>query len=121
MFAGASLYPAFYKEKVNVAILLAPVACYHDTASKFAKFIANKPHRILLEKIFNHFHIWNLYPWTWWHNPTVDKICRILFDGKLCNNFRTDMDPKIDNMAREDMVLSVWPAGAGYKCRFHYI
>ena len=39
LFAGASLMPEFYKNKINVAILLAPAASMADIKNKFLNFM----------------------------------------------------------------------------------
>ena len=118
------MIPDFYEEKPNVAILLAPVASCFNDPNKFHKFIASKEPRMFVEQILETFKIYNLYPYHLLHNPTVKTlwdICGLVFGKQKCHDRFSILDPKIDCMEREDVGLSNFPAGAGYKCELHYM
>ena len=76
---------------------------------------------MIIEKLIDTFHVYNFYPWEIYHNPVLDKVCSLPLIGNLCHKLNgRQFDPDIDAMEREDMVLSNFPAGAGWKTQIHY-
>lgn len=120
--AGASLMPDFYKQKVNLAVFLAPPASLKYNGMPLMEIAAIKINRDLIVSVLDTIKLWDILPYDYVQSGVASTFCN-LFDGKICDlmmSFFTDADPSIDNMERRDMYMSNMPAGAGYKCTLHY-
>jgi hypothetical protein len=61
--AGASLIPEFYKEKVNVAVLLAPPASLKNNQISIFRLLAQKTNRVILTDACEAIGLYNLMPY----------------------------------------------------------
>lgn len=120
--AGASLIPDFYKEKVNLAVLLAPPASMKNNRVGFLNLLSLKINRQIIVALLETIHMYNLLPYNFLNTGVATLVCN-LFDGKLCDllmSLFADEDPTIDYTDRYDVYMSNLPSGAGYKNFLHY-
>lgn len=102
LMAGAALLPAYYQQKIKVAIMLAPLGSMKDTQSKLLRFMANKVHRAIVNSFVETIRVYNLLPYNFAVTKKADKLCNI-FQGKMCDliiSLFTDSNSTIDNLAR---------------------
>mmetsp|Transcript_35515 Transcript_35515/g.54332 ORF Transcript_35515/g.54332 Transcript_35515/m.54332 type:complete len:452 (+) Transcript_35515:19-1374(+) len=122
IMAGASLIPDYYKEKLNLAVLLAPPAGMSNNSVMALRIMSIKANRIIIENTLNVIHLWDILPYNFLTTGVASAFCA-LFNGKLCNMIMAifmDEDPDIDYTERYDMYMSNLPAGAGYRDLLHY-
>lgn len=122
IMAGAPLIPEYYKEKMLLAIFLAPPAAMSNNSVALLGFLAQKVNRIIIEALLNTIHLWNIIPYDYVNQDITIVLCD-LFDGKFCDyamSLFADADPTIDYTERYDMYMSNLPSGAGYKNWLHY-
>lgn len=121
IMAGASLMPEFYNKKINVGLLLAPVAATSNIKIGFIDIIAKYALQETIEAI-EVTHAWNLTPYGSLKAHAETKVCQ-LFDGKFCDlilEYIADRDPSVDYTPRYDVYASNSPSGGGYKSYAHY-
>ena len=114
--------PDFYKEKLNVAVLLAPAISMKNNKLVLLDILAIKMNRIILEGLMDTIRMWNIIPYGYATNGAASLLCN-LFDGKFCNllmSLFTTEDPTIDYTPRFDVYMSFLPSGAGYRNFIHY-
>jgi len=119
--AGGSLLPQYYKEKMNLAVLLAPPATLYYNNITGATLLAKKSVQELLIEGGKLVHLYNILSWRWTHKP-CEFFCT-LFDGKLCDvmlHFLMNLDPSTDNHSRYGAAFSNLPSGASWKSFLHY-
>ena len=120
-FIGASLKADYYKEKVGISFLLAPIARLDHTTISALRLLA-KPWAVsLLNKAIKSLHLYDLMP----NNPSVSiltsSLCKAL--PSVCDLITSgfwDPDSKIDNLSRVADKMSKSPFGTGYRCIIHY-
>jgi len=120
--AGGALKPDYYKQKMNIAFLLAPPAALSHNDVTIINLMAFKPNRVIITTTLDTIHMWNIIPYNYLTSKTAQIFCG-LFDGKICNwimSLFADEDPDIDYTERYDMYMSNLPSGAGYKNYLHY-
>ena len=122
LMAGAALMPDFYKSKVNVALLLAPVSSLKNCPLLLLNLLAIPINRVILTSLLETIGMYNLLPYGYATSGVASLVCN-LFDGRFCNllmaMFMND-DPSIDYTPRFDMYMSNLPSGAGYRNFIHY-
>ena len=120
--AGAALMPDFYKEKMNVCVLLAPPASMKNNSVALLNLMALSINRAIITSMVETVHLYSLLPYNYLNTGVASLFCN-LFDGTICTLLMqafADGDPTIDNTDRYDVYMSNLPAGAGYRNIVHY-
>lgn len=78
--SGASLVPEFYKEKLNVAVFLAPPASMKNTTSAAFKMMGNPQNRALLTQVMDAIGFYNFLPYNYMLSKPAQVLCSLL-DG----------------------------------------
>jgi len=120
MFIGLTMNNAYFKEKVNVFIALAPVARLDHTMSELLKLTASSVN-IIEDVVVDTFHYYDFFPPNWAQDVITEMFCDLLLG--ICEDFLAlfaDLDPSVDNMDRINTYLTHVPSGAGYKSFVHY-
>ena len=97
--AGAHFLPEYYKDKINLAVFLAPPASMKYNSNKIIKAVAHELIRDFTCEILDVIKVWNLIPYDFKFSEVNVKICE-LFDGKICELLMKsafDNDPNIDD------------------------
>jgi len=63
MFAGASLIPDYFKQKVNLFVALAPIASVHNIKGGAAKIA---PYWREIKFAAERLHLYNIFGLNWW-------------------------------------------------------
>jgi len=119
-FIGLTMKYAYFKEKVNVFVALAPVARLDNTMATFLKIWAAQS-TLIKDIIVDFLHYYNIFPRNWVQDTATETFCFLLKD--VCKAFLElflDLDPNVDNLDRLTTYLSMLPSGAGYKSFAHY-
>jgi pimeloyl-ACP methyl ester carboxylesterase len=122
IMSGASLIPEYYKQKLNVAVLLAPPASMKNNKVLLLELMSLPVNRSIITAMIETIHLYSVLPYGYLTTGVATLFCN-LFDGILCDlvmKMFTDADPKIDNTSRYDVYMSNLPAGAGYRNLIHY-
>lgn len=107
---GAALMPEYWKENINVAIALAPVANLVHCPLKALQKASEHIH--LVEFIVvNRLHLYNMFPPVPRIDHAVDLFCDI-FD-EVCDEilYWLASGNKVDNPDRKQMYISNLPSG----------
>jgi len=119
MFIGTSMNPEYWKEKVNLAVALAPIANLKHTTADFLHLLSDFAVEIGDAAAMLHFY--NILPPSGVESEAEIIFCK-MFEW-LCNivlDMFADDDPKVDNTDRYPTALSNEPSGAGYMNFLHY-
>eukprot|EP00352_Strombidinopsis_acuminata_P002349 CAMPEP_0176379592 /NCGR_PEP_ID=MMETSP0126-20121128/30467_1 /TAXON_ID=141414 ORGANISM="Strombidinopsis acuminatum, Strain SPMC142" /NCGR_SAMPLE_ID=MMETSP0126 /ASSEMBLY_ACC=CAM_ASM_000229 /LENGTH=213 /DNA_ID=CAMNT_0017742433 /DNA_START=549 /DNA_END=1190 /DNA_ORIENTATION=- len=119
MFIGSSMQPDYWKEKVNLAVALAPIANLHHTTADFLHLLSDMSKEIGDAAALLHFY--NIVPPSGMESEAEVIFCTMF--RWLCNialDMFADDDPSVDNQSRLDVALSMVPSGAGYMDFLHY-
>lgn len=119
MFAGATLKPEYYKEKVNLFVALAPIAFMSNTTAKPFKW-ASKYWK-LLQATTKKMGIYDVVAPGWAEDQAYETFCKVL--GGFCEEYikiLMDLNPDVDNWSRMNVYNANAPAGAGYRTIVHY-
>lgn len=118
---GASLLPEWYKENINVAILLAPIGRLDHTTAPFMKLMSNPLNVDASTKeaeLVGYYDVFSPNPY---FAAITGAFCSVLTE--LCSLAMAavcETDPNIDNMDRIKTYTSFFPSGAGYELMTHY-
>jgi pimeloyl-ACP methyl ester carboxylesterase len=118
---GSSLKPDYFKEKINFAGLLAPIARLDHNEATGLSFLAKPVNIKLIEKVIVDglgFYNWDTKTQVGQHALSV--FCG-LFDG-VCSELSKFMtlNPEVDNTDRLTTYISFLPAGNGWRNFAHY-
>jgi len=120
--AGASLLPAYYKEKMNIAFFLAPPAAMKLTPNIALQVLSKPFYQSAITFVLDTIHVWNFLPYNYWGSEATSLICKT-FNGKICDwaiSSLFDLDPSIDLTERYDVFVSNIPAGSSAFNLAHY-
>ena len=118
-FLGASLLPDYFREKINLSILLAPVA--KTTHIPINSIQDAAPHVYEIQKALDLIGMYNLIPPQPVGSHALDSFCSIPFVKEICRDIEgIILDPEIWNMDRLPEFFSFMPSGAGYRTFVYY-
>lgn len=113
------MLPEYYESKVNVFAALTPIVRLDHTTSEGLKELAEnldllKYLAIDVAEMYNFFDPVDL-------GDSVYQFChtRQEFCAKLAASMY-NVNPKVDNFARGETILTHFPSGAGWRNVFHY-
>lgn len=113
VFAGASLYPELYEDKLNLFVALAPVANTYTIDVPSLQHVARMWRLLQIGAI--ELGVYNMFGLNWWLSEADLVLCS-LFDGfceKLIEEL-ADSDPTVDNMSRKEVFMADFPSGSSY-------
>ena len=104
---------AYFTEKINCFIALAPVASTEHLKLEAFRIAANRIH--LTEFALVHEgHLYNWFPHMSLGSEAIDAFC--LLEKKLCETFISEIfDPEINNIPRFEYAVSLFPSGQSYR------
>lgn len=116
MFAAMSMDPEFFKDKINLCVMIAPVATVHNAASKLLQDHANN------DKLFALFQ--KLGPEIM-PSPQIDgkvssTFLKVLGNGKSMIGLLSDSDPSLISKKGLETYMGHFPAGASFKQVNHF-
>jgi len=122
--AGGTLNPEFYNEKLNLGVLLAPVAGWSNQSNKILRFESQPEMVKLLTGLLDTLHLWDIFPKNFLTQDARMFFCSY-FGNKMCDlilHFFVDADPSVDITTpdRYSMALSNMPGGSGVNNYVHY-
>ena len=118
-FLGASLLPDYFRSKINLSILLAPVA--KTTHIPYKSIQDAAPHVYEIEQALLLIGMYNLIPPQSVGSHALDALCAIPFVKEICRDIEgIVLDPEIWNMDRLPEFFSFMPSGAGYRTFVYY-
>ena len=118
-FLGASLFPDYFKQRINVSVLLAPVAKTTHITTKSIQDAA--PFVYDVEKTLKLLGIYNLLPPQPLGSKVFDTVCGIPILKAVCKDIEgLVMDREIMNIDRMPEFFSFMPSGAGYRTFVYY-
>jgi len=112
--AGASLLPDYYKEKMNIAVFMAPPAAVKLNPNAVLRTLSKPFYQRAITDALDTIGTWNFLPYNWVGSQVTSAVCMIL-DGTVCNWVMGeifDLDPSIDYTERYDVFMSNVPAGS---------
>lgn len=117
--------PDFYKEKVNVGLLMAPTSTMVNNPSPIMKFISRpKIAKFLYDAAYAYF-MYDTFPYNWYFSVAEEAYCQLL-NGRICELMLSifmgyDMF-EVDNLKldRYEVYLSYTPTDAGLATMQHY-
>lgn len=83
LVSGATLMPDFYKEKLNLAILLAPALSMKNNSVTLLEFLSTWWNRELMVAGLKLIKQFNIIPYTYTTSGSQTLVCKIL-NGKIC-------------------------------------
>lgn len=119
MFMGASLMPDYWKENINVAVALAPVAkvehCPLKSLQKLSEHL-----NVVQFIIVNVLHMYNMFPPV----PKLDHAVNLFCDiyDEACDEvlYWLAYDNEVDNPDRKQMYVSNLPSGQTWRSFDYY-
>ena len=119
MFLGASLDPAYFTEKINLFIALAPVATTAHISNKALVEAAKRIH-VLEAAIVYGLKYYNWFAPMPMADGAIDVICDMIPD--VCKFFGKLLHDKdgVDNPGRFDVFMSNEPSGQSYRTFVYY-
>ena len=116
--------PEYFNEKINLGILLAPVAGWSNQPNKILRFESQPEFIKLALGLLDTIHMWNIFPQNMLTTEGRMVVCSY-FSSKLCDlvlSMFVDADPSVDitTPERYSMALSNMPAGSGIYTYVHY-
>lgn len=120
--AGAALKPAYFKSKLNLAILLAPPAGMSNCSNNMLQMVSKPTLLNTIVAAIDKTHMWNLTPYNKFTTTAGETFCKVL-NGDFCNAVLasfSDTDSTVDNTSRYDVYTSYVPADASWRNLAHY-
>lgn len=111
MFAGLSMNSDFFKGKINLAVMLAPVATVHNASAKLLQKNADNEKLMSMLKMMGP----EIMP-----NPNVEgklssAFIKLAGNGKIALSFVSDSNPGLLSQTGLETYMGHFPAGASFK------
>lgn len=110
------MYPDFFRGKINLAILLAPVATLHNCTGVGMKDAAGNENLIAMAKKIGPC----LFPEPQVDNSIANAFAGLAGHGKFGLGLFTDSDPKLISATGLETFLGHFPAGASFQQIHHF-
>jgi lysosomal acid lipase/cholesteryl ester hydrolase len=116
MFAALSMDPEFFRGKINLCVMIAPVATVHNATSKILQDHANNEKLVaLIQKMGP-----EVLP-----SPQIDgkisaTFMKVLGNGKGFLSLLSDSDPRLVSKKGLETYMGHFPAGASFKQINHF-
>ena len=120
--SGSTLVPDVYRDKVNLAVLLAPPISMKNTDVALLNLMSLPVNVHIITSMIETIHLYSVLPYGYLTSGVAGAFCS-LFNGKLCDlvmGMFVDNDPTVDDQDRYPVMMSYLPAGCGYKNIIHY-
>ena len=116
MFMGLSIMPDYFKQKVNLFTALAPPVFIRSIEGS-SRWEAE--HWDLIEfALVRVLHLYDTFTFKDEWITALNTFCDLFHD--LCNHYKFMLEPAVDNMEREQVMLANMPSGASYRTFGYY-
>jgi hypothetical protein len=119
MFAGMSLIPDYYANKLNLFVALGPATRLKHTKSKFYRKMAE------MLDVFKYIVIDTMHLYNFFEPNFYDTLFKMELSKLLPEYFKFEMkgfdaDPNNIESGRTQTLYSHMPSGAGWRCFVHF-
>ena len=116
MFSALCSNSDFFRDKINLAIMLAPVACIHNSSSKTVQDLAKNDNIIaFIERLGP-----EILPCPQIDGKISSSFFKILDQGQLGISLITDSDTKLLSQQGLETFYGHFPSGTSFRCVNHF-